>query len=170
MNNLKVLKKFFGQGTAETEASFLDKAFVLNDDYLEIIDSSLEGPRILAGRKGSGKSAILRFLEWQMKQSGIPVLMLRPKDIDFIVRTDDDRSLGNLTRLAEKALFKAIGSQIGKNLDGFLIKQGEIDLYNLAKKEGFKTDDSINKLLKILAPLGKAASGIDFSEMSKTFI
>lgn len=168
MDNLQILLTYFGAGTAETELNFLDKAFVTNDDYLEIITMSPANPRLLVGKKGSGKSAFLRFFQKQMSEGGIPILMLRPKDIALDISDTTDTSLGCLTRIAEQALLKAIGVQLGKNISGLVIKDEDKKLFQLAQSEGYKNEDTIQKILGILAPIGQSFSNVDFKKIAST--
>ena len=168
MNALKILLDYFGSGTAETELNFLDKAFVPHEDYLEIITLSPASPRLLVGKKGSGKSAFLKFFSIQMSEGGIPVLMLRPKDIALEINETTDTSLGSLTRIAEKALLKAIGIQIGAGKSGLLIKDEDKKLFQLAQEEGYKNEDTVQKILNILTPLGMSIKKIDFKKISSS--
>lgn len=166
MRGLDILSKYFGSGTAETETSFLDRAFVTQKDFLTIISLPPASPRILVGKKGSGKSAFLRFFKSQMTEGNIPVLMLRPKDIQLEIDNANDTSLGYLTRVAERALLKAIGVQLGKNISGLLIKNSDKDLFKLARKEGYKNEDTVQKILTALAPIGQSISKIDFKKIA----
>ncbi|GAB6143501.1 P-loop ATPase, Sll1717 family [Desulfocicer niacini] len=166
MSGLNVLSKYFGSGTAETESSFLDKAFVPHEDYLSIITLQPASPRLLIGKKGSGKSAFLRFFKSQMADGGAPALMLRPKDIHLEINDTNDTSLGYLTRVAEKAILKAIGVQLGKDIEGLIIKDTDKELFSLAQKEGYKNDDTVQKILRILAPIGQTISNVDFKKIA----
>lgn len=168
MNGISILLNYFGSGTAETESNFLDEAFVTQEDYLKIITLTPASPRILIGRKGSGKSAFLRFFRSQMCEGGIPVLMLRPKDIILDIDDKTDTSLGTLTRIAERALVRAIGVQLGKGKSGLLISEEDKNLFKLAKEEGYKNEDTVQKLLNILSPIGQSITKIDFKKIAST--
>nr|WP_320015479.1 hypothetical protein [uncultured Desulfobacter sp.] len=166
MKGLDILSKYFGSGTAETETSFLDKAFVTQKDFLSIISLLPASPRILVGKKGSGKSAFLRFFKSQMIEGNVPVLMLRPKDIQLEINDASDTSLGYLTRVAERALLKAIGVQLGKDIKGLLLKDSDKKLFQVARDEGYQNEDTVQKILSILAPIGQSISKVDFSKIA----
>lgn len=164
-HELKVLRKYFSTGTAESEGNILYNAFVPLDDYLDILETPYSSPRILAGKKGSGKSAFLRFFQGRMKEGNVPVLLIRPKDIDTDTITGD--SLGALTRKAEKALVRAISTQLGKQLVGMVVSEADQRLLKLAAEEGVRDEDWVQRALKALIPIGQAVTKIDFAKMAK---
>lgn len=164
-DNLKVLSTYFDTGTAEGEVAFLDEAFIPLDDYVDIISIPPFNPRLLIGKKGSGKSAFLRFFKSQMELGGIPVLFLRPKDIQFEANGSNE-SLGTLTRLAENAIIKAIGVKIGSGIEGLTLREDDAKLFELAKTEGYNEQDTVQKILKILAPIGQAVTKVDFEKIA----
>ena len=103
-----------------------------------------------------------------MSEGGVPVLMLRPKDIVLDIDESTDTSLGTLTRIAERALIRAIGVQLGKKTSGMLITDDDKRLFALAKEEGYKNEDTIQKLLHVLSPIGQSITNIDFKKIAST--
>lgn len=165
--NLKTLSTYFNTGTAEGELSFLDSAFIPLEDYIDVISIPPNNPRLLIGKKGSGKSAFLRFFKNQMTAGGVPVLFLRPKDIQFDVGGTNE-SLGTLTRIAENAIIRAIGVQIGRGVEGLTLREEDSALFELARNEGYQNQDTVQKVLKILAPIGQAITNIDFDKIGNS--
>lgn len=163
LNNLKTLNEYFQSGTAEGDASFLQEIFVPFEEYTDIIKIPHGGPRILLGNKGSGKSAIIRYFRAQLQELDIPVILIRPKDIQFNEKSDS--SLGVLTRACEAAILKAIASKIGTNLKHLVLNLDDKKLLQVAKETGAKDSDVIENMLKLLSPIGKSISGVDFSQI-----
>ncbi|MCF7964243.1 MAG: hypothetical protein K9L79_01750 [Methylobacter tundripaludum] len=162
---LKVLKKYFETGTAEGDEAFLSDVFIPFDDYLDVISVPKSGPRIVLGNKGSGKSAALRYFRKQLADINVPVLLLRPKDIE--IENLSDHALGPLTRVSEKAILTAIAGKIGSEISGLVLSSTDNELLKEAQKQGLQTQDHIEKLVNFLSPLGKAFSKIDFSVILK---
>jgi len=161
---LVIFKKYFGEGTAETEKDFLEKAFLPFDRYLEIIDVPSFAPRLIVGKKGSGKSALVKYIQYQMENAGLPALLIGPKDI-ATGNIGNMSSLGNLTREYENALLKTIAIKIGEDESGIFANDEENMLIKLAQEEGTRKLDGVEKLLKLLQPIGKTVSDIDFSKL-----
>ncbi len=164
-SGLIAFKKYFGDGTAETEKDFLEKAFLPVERYLEIIDVPTYAPRLIVGKKGSGKSALVKYIQVQMENAGLPALLITPKDIK-INNINNLSSLGDLTREYENALLTTIAVRIGEDESGVFANEGDNTLIKLAQDEGTRKLDTIEKLLKVLKPIGKTVSDIDFSKLT----
>lgn len=65
-------------GTAESELDFLVKAFVFAEAYQDVLYAPFHSPLILIGRKGTGKTALLKYLDLKSASSGIITLYLKP--------------------------------------------------------------------------------------------
>jgi hypothetical protein len=161
MNQLTTLLRFFSTGTAEAEENILDQAFVGPKNYFEIFNPPYASPRLLVGRKGSGKSAILRFFRQKSKAAGAPVVLLTPKDLP-IQASSQPTALGPLTASAYDVLLRSMACTVAEQHKG-LLTGDEALLNKLAREEGKLPHDLVQKTLKFLAPLGQLASGIDFS-------
>lgn len=162
-NNLKELIKYVQAGTAEGDESFLGDVFVPFDQYADVISVPLGGPRIILGNKGSGKSALLRYFNWQMNEIDVPCILVRPKDIN--ISSGNDSSLGSLTRVYEAALLRAIATKLGQGVNGLVINEDDKKLLSQAKSDGVKDEDLIERMVTFLSPIGKKVSGIDFSKL-----
>lgn len=161
MGNLDLLSRYFGSGTAESEMAFLDEAFVPHQDFVDIISIPPASPRIVVGKKGSGKSAFIRFFQSKMQAAKVPVLLIRPDDLE--ISKIEDNSLAGLKRQAKIALLKAIGVKIGSQIDGFVLNDDDLNLFRLAQNEGIIGEEWIQKIIKFINPIGKAVSDVDFS-------
>ncbi len=164
-NCLGALKHYFGTGTAEAEEHILGDAFVPMNQLAELMSPPVACPRLLIGKKGSGKSAFARFLRRKLDQGSIPMLYLRPKDIPYDIE-GDSHSIGSLTRIAEEALLGAIGAQLGRQLSG-VISAEQNQLLRLAQEQGMRKGDMVQSALKVLGQVGQALTSIDFAKMAK---
>jgi hypothetical protein len=59
---LRKLHTLCETGTAEAEGDFLSEVFVPFDTYAEVLSVPSRAPRLMVGKKGSGKSSLLRNL------------------------------------------------------------------------------------------------------------
>ncbi len=165
-DNLQVLKQYFESGTAEGDESFLPEVFVPSDEYVEAITVPKSGPRIILGNKGAGKSAVLRFFRNQLKELEIPALMLRPKDIEFTLT--NETALGPLVRSSEAAILRAIAGKLGSEKTGLITDTEDKALLASAQEQGLVDHDAIAKFARLLSPIGKAISGVDFSKLTES--
>lgn len=166
MSPLEFLKKYFTTGTAESEGNFIKEAFVDVEDFLEIINPPYASPRLLIGRKGSGKSAIAAIMRERLQAAGLPVLLMKPKDID-LSEMSGDHALSELNRIAYEKLLVAIGGKIGSEGRGLAFANNQEVLANVARITGARAPDLVSRLASALTPLGAAISGVNFSEISK---
>ncbi|TSK08713.1 MAG: hypothetical protein FPO08_05260 [Geobacter sp.] len=162
-NVLETLIKYFPSGRAETEKDFLGDVFVLPGKFTEMITPAERSCRILVGKKGSGKSALLNVLIDNSNRAGIPSILIKPDDISefFEVGAKD---LGSMKRGYYNALIYSIGIKIGEHLSGFL-SESDNNLLQMAIDKGVKSRDGIKKILSILMPVGKAVSNVDFKSI-----
>jgi len=99
MKSLETLLKYFPTGTTEGERHILRKAFVQLDEYADIISPPPFSPRVLIGKKGSGKSAIIDFSMAIFKLTGVPAVQLKPLDLE-LGAIPETASVGEVTRIA----------------------------------------------------------------------
>ena len=166
--SLYLLEKYFTTGTAEAEGHILADAFVTLANYLEIINPPHASPRLLVGKKGSGKSAFMTVLQERLKSAGVPVVLIKPENM-AIGEFFPDSAIGQLVKQATGALLDSIAGQLGGQLTGFLTSSDEAALSNYALKTGRKDKDFVQKSLQVLAPIGAALTKIDFQKMAKEF-
>jgi len=161
---LEALKRYFTTGTAEAEGNILNAAFVPMANFVEILNPPHASPRLLIGKKGSGKSAFVRFVKQRMEQADVPLIILKPKD--FLCEwPDEPASLGDLTRHSERALLTAIGSVLGSQLNGFITEE-QNELRKLAQRAGIQDADFVQQGLRFLKPIGQVLTKIDFEKFA----
>lgn len=150
-------------GTTEGEKHILREAFVQAAEYAEIITPPSGSPRLLVGKKGSGKSAILDFTINFLKEANVPVLLVKPMDLDLTAMPENGAS-GELTRIAYDALLRAIASNIGAQLDGYLTGSNE-ELYREAVAAGERDLDRVGKITRLMSKLAAPLTGGDLAEL-----
>lgn len=160
---ISALLHYVPTGTAEGEKFILREAFVQVDDFVEIITPPSGSPRLMIGKKGSGKSAILNFSISILKSTGVPALLVKPFDLD-LEGMKDGASVGELTRIAYRAIVKAIAQNIGAQLDGFVSGDNEV-LYHEAVQNGERDLDFLGKVSRLLAGLSKPIAGADMTKI-----
>lgn len=164
-SQIRYLKKYFEAGTAEGDNTFLKDVFVTPKEYAEFISVPTSGPRILLGNKGSGKSAALRYFKLELENLEMPVILLRPKEIDL--RKTEDSALGALTRASESAILSAIARKLGTGIKGLVTSPEDQTLLKVAQQSGEVEKDFIERALSILNPIGKKLTDINFDELIK---
>ncbi|GAA0778035.1 hypothetical protein GCM10009108_14410 [Castellaniella ginsengisoli] len=160
---MNVLVKYFPTGTTEGERHILRKAFVQLDEYAEIISPPPCSPRILVGKKGSGKSAIIDFSMAVFKHTGVPAIQLKPLDLD-LGAIPETASVGEVTRIAFLELSRAIARTLGTSVSGLLSAQDKA-LYEEAVDAGLRDRDTIDKLAHLLPKLAKPLIEVDLSQL-----
>ncbi|HCU0722340.1 P-loop ATPase, Sll1717 family [Pseudomonas aeruginosa] len=163
MKNLERLVEYFPTGTAEGERHILRQAFVQAEEYPDLITPPPYSPRILVGKKGSGKSALVEFSMSFLERAEIPALILKPMDIDY-ADFKDDASVGELTSLAFKALLSAIAAKLGTTTTG-LVTGSDKALYEAAIEKGELSRDKIERLAIFLPKIAKLFGGADLSSL-----
>lgn len=162
-DRVRALLYYVPTGTTEGEKHILREAFVQTDEYAEIVTPPPGSPRLLVGKKGSGKSAILDFTLNFVRKSGVPALLIKPMDLDF-GEISPEASSGELTRLAYGALVRAIAANTGAQLDGFLTGPKKI-LYQEAVSAGARDLDLFGKVTRLMAALASPLTGSNLSEL-----
>lgn len=134
-------------------------------DFVSILNPPHASPRLLIGKKGSGKSAFVREVRRRLHEAKVPLLVLKPKDIPCEWPAEP-ASLGDLTRHSERALLSALGSVLGSQLKGYL-SEDQNGLLRLAQESGHRGTDFVQKSLDLLRPIGQALSNVDFEKFAK---
>lgn len=165
MSNVDYLKKYFHTGTAEGDRSFLDKAFVSPEQLAEILSIAPGTMHILVGNKGTGKTAILEWLNKVSNHRNLPTLLLRPDDLNTqaLASVTD---IGGLKRGFYESLLNAIASTIGTRLKGFL-KGEAATLYNTAISSGDRGPDFVGKLLAALTAISVPVQNVNGVALAK---
>ena len=165
MSNVESLKKYFHTGTAEGDRAFLDRAYISHEQLADILSIEEGTLRILVGNKGTGKTAILEWLNKVANNRNLPTLLLRPDDLDT-------RSIGAVTDIASlkrgfyESLVNAIAVSIGSRLKGYL-KGDAATLYNAAMAKGAHDGDFITKFLPILTAISVPVAKINGVQLAK---
>ncbi|MBK8714647.1 MAG: hypothetical protein IPN32_07875 [Deltaproteobacteria bacterium] len=158
-DSLAKLLRLIPSGTTEGELGFLSEVFVLPAELREILSIPQGNPRLLVGRKGTGKTAILEYLHLRLAERGIPSVLLRPDDLPL--PNDEFKSVGDAKRRAYAELVLATASAVGKYTT-FAKTDAERSLLLAAKQRGERGDDLIEKACKMLIPVGALLADIDF--------
>lgn len=166
MKPLDILATYFPTGTAEGERHILQRAFVQADEYADLITPPPHSPRVLVGKKGSGKSALIEFSMTMLAKAGVPSLLLKPMDVEQ-GNFGDDASVGQLTRLAFKSLLSAVAARLGSSQTGLVIGQDK-KLYEEAKRAGEIGPDKIEEMAAFLPKIAKIFGAVDLSELLPT--
>lgn len=161
-NKLTLIKKYFPTGTTEGEKHILPDAFVHIDEYSEIITPQPSSPKLLIGKKGSGKSAIIDFTQRLMQNSSVPALILKPINFGKI-SFENNGSVGEHTRVAYDALVQTIASEIGAQLPCVIFNASDTQLYESALRDGTREKSYLRKVIDILPKLAKPFVQVDLS-------
>jgi hypothetical protein len=166
MKQLPILLKYFPvTGTTESDSEILDAAFVNEEESLDVINPPRAYPRLLVGRKGSGKSAYLRFFQKRFLAAGIPVLYLKPEHLDLTDFQKDD-AMGEMVKKAKLCLLNCVANELGKQLGTFLAEKHKTVLNTYLVATGAKPKDFMQKLHGILTEASQAAITIDFAKIT----
>ena len=81
VKNFERLLEVFNNGSADSEKDFLVDAFVPSEDFDDIISFPSKTCRLLIGNKGSGKSALLEYIDLNCHKNNIYSLYLTPDEV-----------------------------------------------------------------------------------------
>jgi hypothetical protein len=164
MNSLDTLLYFFPTGTTEGERHILKEAFVEVEEYTDIISPPPFSPRLLVGKKGSGKSAIIEYSMETFKELEIPAIKIKPSEID-LSGIPTNASIAEIIKITLPQLAKTVAIAIGKSLSGCIISSNDKLLHDQAKENGSKEPDFIELLTKIITNIAKATTKTDVSAL-----
>lgn len=162
-SSLDILQAFFETGTAEGDVNILSSVFVRPREYYDIMEPPLGSPRLLVGKKGSGKSALVEMIRQNAEKAEIPSLLIRPDDIEISFPSQAN-DISTLKRIARTSLIQAMASKLASNTNG-LLSGDDLTIVRSAVKNGDKEPDGLQKFLSVIMPIAKATSGIDFEKM-----
>jgi hypothetical protein len=154
----------FCVGRAESEEVFLEDTFIFDNDFLETLHAPPNSPVLLVGRKGTGKSALLKFIELKSKSCGVRCLYIKPDDIPLLEGISSAEETATIKRKAHEALVSAISVKVGTELRGLLGKKDK-KLFDKAILDGSKSHDSIQACLRGLAKFGATITDVNFDKL-----
>jgi hypothetical protein len=156
---LDVLQEYFPAGTTEGERHILPQVFVYWTEYTELMTPPPTSPRVLVGKKGTGKTAVIDFYSSLLQSSGIPTLLVRPMDIR-LDKFPEKAALGEASRIAYEALIRAIAARLGSIASG-LLDEATKALHDEAVADGQKGRDFVEKVVAHLPQIARAFTKID---------
>ncbi|RZU38325.1 hypothetical protein EV700_2255 [Fluviicoccus keumensis] len=163
MKQLEILIKYFPTGTTEGERHILRRAFVQAEEFADLITPPPYSPRLLVGKKGSGKSALIEFSMTLLERAKVPALVLKPMDIDYSTFRED-ASVGELTGAAFKAILNGVAMKLGSTTSGLITGDDKI-LYETAVSSGEINRDTIERLALFLPKLAKSFTQTDLTDL-----
>lgn len=165
MNNLVKFQEYFRSAAAESDIHLVD-VYVENKQYSEIVTPKDCDICVLVGNKGSGKSALLKYINSVSENAGIPSLLVTPSDLD-IEDTSGEEPPAKIIKKLRSAILKAMAISAGNTLSGYL-DQKKYQLYRDAVDSGVKSEDLVERILGFLGSIGKVKKIIDTDSISKT--
>lgn len=165
---LDELLRYFPAGATESETHILTRAFVYQEHYEDLITPPPTSPRIMVGRKGTGKTAIIFFYQLLLREAGVPNLRVRPRDIR-LDKFPESAALGEYTRLALEALSSAIARKItsSNELKG-LISSSAKPLLDEALSAGDREPDIVSKMADLLPRIAASYGGFGLPESASS--
>lgn len=160
---LDALLKYVPTGTTEGEKTILSEAFIKADEFSEIITPPSGSPRILVGKKGAGKSAIIDFASRVLNKGKVPNIKLKPLDIDLSAMNNQS-SVGELTRTAYLSLLRAVAGELSNSLPS-LVNASDSEILASAISDGYAKPDSVSKVAKVLANIASSWVQADLTEI-----
>ncbi|MGE3293730.1 MAG: hypothetical protein AB7I59_20545 [Geminicoccaceae bacterium] len=151
--NLDHLLRYFTTGTAEADIEILHDVFVLSSNIERKISPDSRQPRILVGRKGSGKTAMLSYSFKTIQKCNLNGLFITSRDL-VLPELPADAAVAQLVQLIKPALITSIASAIGRDLQGFL-SGPSAQLYEVAVKAGTREQDRLSAFSSLLSNLAK---------------
>lgn len=156
-NGLETLLKFFATGTTEGESDILQKAYIRDDNFIEYITPTAGSPRIILGKKGSGKTAVIDYAKKFLSECGSMSDVVSPSDLDITFDKNDD-SVGANTKASYAAITKAIALRIGNKLKGY-VNENDKKILEMARDSGTASFDLISAIASIATKAGTIWTG-----------
>lgn len=156
---LREIATWFPTGTAEGEKAIAEQTFVYVDQFEKILSPPEGSPRVLIGRKGSGKSAVLDFAKRLLDRQDVPALILKPKDFD-VSSIVDGEAVGALRRRFGDLLMLAIVGRLSRDVPNFATGD-DAKIYNAAIDAGKISPDVVGRLARLLPGMAKPLVQVD---------
>lgn len=160
---LDSLLLFCGAGTAESESDIIGKTFVTTRDFVALVTPNLGSPRLIVGRKGSGKSAVLRYCRAQMEAVQVPAFLLTPSDLAPL-GVEADRPTAEHKQEAYTKLIRYLAEFIADTTDAGLDLNQRQTLQQVASASVL-SPLKLTKAIKLLAEAGKDTTHVNGAEL-----
>ena len=158
-NRLDNLYQYCSVGTAEAEQRLLQRVYVKGDEVQDLVVPPNGSPRLIVGRKGTGKSAVMRYAAQVLSTAGVPHLLMKPMDFEFPEGASES-SVGALARTAKSVILSSIAAELGKNKSGLLAGE-QLALYEQAVKDGSVKRDFVGSLARFLPKIVKSLTKVE---------
>lgn len=159
------IAKYFLTGTAEEDRPFLERAFISHEQLVDVLSVDPGAMRILAGSKGIGKTALFEWMAKMAKKRQLPILLLRPDDLDTR-QVGTALDIGSLKRGFYESLVSAVAIALGRQLRGFLTGE-KATLYRATVAAGVNDPDFIGKTLELLTAIAVPVSKVNGVQLAK---
>lgn len=161
--SLESLQYYCPSGTAEGEKHILREIFVQPDDFTRLLVPPPSNPRLLVGKKGTGKTFLVDFANELFTRAGIPCCSVEPSSLG-LAQLGPQPSSAEIKGGAFAALVCAVAVALGKRLRG-LVGASEVQLIDEAVAQGLRTPDQISRLARLLPKVASAFIDFDFSQL-----
>lgn len=162
-DELRELLTWFPTGTAEGERSIAEQTFVYVSQFEQVLSPPEGSPRILVGRKGSGKSAVIDFAQRLLAKQGVPTILLKPKDFDTTGIEAED-TVGALRRRFGELLIIAIVGRLALDVPNFATGD-DAAIYHAAIEARKISPDIAGRFARFLPGLAKPIVNADLSSV-----
>lgn len=159
LGSLTALRLFFSTGTAENEGDMLQEAFVASSDYVEIVTPPPASPRILVGKKGSGKSAFSAYFLDRMRKANVPALLLRPDDIQ-VSDSGSNATVGTTKARSFEQLVRTVAVHLWIRYPALLSEEDKKVLLEV-DRESSLSNALLTRLVQVLGKLGAESGNVD---------
>lgn len=168
MEDMLELSNYFSNGRAESEIDFLDDVYFASPEFNDFIQFPSRTIRILIGKKGTGKSALMEVMKVRCERSSIPCLFIKPDD--FPIDLPNEYSIAQLKADIFNKLLKKLAIECSSKLSAFVDKDSKAVIEE-GIIEGVITPDKVKKLKSILLPVATGLSNVDFEKIfgSRTY-
>jgi hypothetical protein len=149
-------------GTAESEDAYIESIFLDSKSYNDAIATIPGSPRLIIGKKGTGKSAILKRILKSCIQEKIVCKLYKPEDLSKIIEVGQLSDIASSIKLIYESIVCDIAIEFGRQFRGLLSKD-EKKLFDKAQQKQGRSGDIISVAAKLLPNIGKAITDINFN-------
>lgn len=162
MEDMLELSNYFSNGRAESEIDFLNDVYFETPEFNDFIQFPVRTIRLLIGKKGTGKSALLEVVKLRCDINRVPCLLLKPDD--FPINLPSEFSIAQLKSEIYSKLLHKIAIECSEKLIDYIDVESKAVLQE-GIKEGAITPDRTTKLKKVLLPVASGLTSVDFEKI-----